>query len=178
MNPCAKVVGLRHLLTTSIVIASTLFLVYSPLVCAQQNPPAQPTPQSTPEETAGIPPTFFPHPENVPWWVSGQINIIFQGHLPFHAPYTGLNSLKPEGQAVTSTVVTLYTGYRFDKTTEVLFDVESASGHGISDALGLAGFTNLDVVRNPELGIMPYIARAMLRQIVPLGHVEDKSERT
>jgi len=36
-------------------------------------------------------------------------------------------------------------------TTEVFLDIESAGGHGLSEALGLAGFTNLDVVRNPAL---------------------------
>src|SRR5262249_48656965 len=53
-------------------------------------------------------------------------------------------------------------------TTEVFFDLESAGGRGISDALGLAGFTNLDVVRNPTLGSAPYVARLMIRQIIPL----------
>src|SRR5207247_9787174 len=53
--------------------------------------------------------------------------------------------------------------------TELLCDVESAGGRGLSDALGLAGFTNLDVVRNPTLGSAPYIARAMVHVTVPLS---------
>ena len=40
-------------------------------------------------------------------------------------------------------------------------DVEEAGWGGISGALGLAGFTNLDVVRNPSLGTAPYLARFM-----------------
>jgi len=143
---------------------------------ASQRPSSQPTPDEIPEENPEIPPTMFPHPET-PWWVSGQVNVIFQGHPPFHAPYTGPNSLKPEGQAVVSNVVTLYTAYAFNRSTEVLFDVESASGHGISDALGLAGFTNLDVVRNPELGIMPYIARAEIHKVFALSTEEEPQER-
>jgi len=43
--------------------------------------------------------------------------------------------------------------------SELVLDVESAGGAGISQALGLAGFTNLDVVRNPTLGSAPYVAR-------------------
>lgn len=145
----------------------------------QQSSPPQPnsTPQPTPPENPEIPPTFFPHPENVPWWVSGQANIIFQGHPPFHAPYTGPHSLTPEGQAVTSIVVTLYSAYAFNKTTEVLFDVESASGHGISEALGLAGFTNLDVVRSPDLGTTPYIARAEIHKVFALSDEWEPQER-
>ena len=45
-----------------------------------------------------------------------------------------------------------------------------AGGRGLSDALGLAGFTNLDVVRNPTLGSAPYIARAMVHVTVPLSN--------
>src|SRR5262249_40136680 len=121
MKRCAKVVGLRYLLTTYIAITCTLLvLMCSPPVCAQQNPPAQPTPKPpAPDETPEPPPPLFPPREIFWWWVSGQLNIFFQGHPPFHALYTGPNSLRPEGQAVTSNVVTLYTGYRFNKTTEV-----------------------------------------------------------
>ena len=56
-------------------------------------------------------------------------------------------------------------------------DVESAGGRGLSSALGLAGFTNLDVVRNPELGPVPYLARAMVRQIIPLSDGRVSAER-
>jgi len=43
---------------------------------------------------------------------------------------------------------------------------ESAGGRGLSDAFGLAGFTNLDVVRNPTLGSVPYMARVQLHQTI------------
>jgi carbohydrate-selective porin OprB len=55
---------------------------------------------------------------------------------------------------------------------------EAAAGGGLSDALGLAGFTNLDVVRNPTLGTTPYIARGMVRQIIPLSDEMVEAERT
>jgi len=42
-------------------------------------------------------------------------------------------------------------------------------GGGISDALGLAGFTNGEVIRNPAIGQDPYIARAFGRITVPLA---------
>jgi hypothetical protein len=64
---------------------------------------------------------------------------------------------------------TIYTGVTVPGHTELLFDIESAGGSGLSDALGLAGFTNLDVVRNPTLGATPYIARAMVHVTVQLG---------
>jgi len=77
-----------------------------------------------------------------------------------------INSLNSYTEHAASVVSTLYTGAQITKTIEFLFDVETAGEKGISQVLGLAGFTNLDVVRNPSLGAEPYIARAMLHQIV------------
>jgi len=103
---------------------------------------------------------------NRAWWLSGQLNIISQWHGPFPALYTGSNSLRPVRENATSTVATLFTGLRLDRRTEVFLDLESAGGGGISQAFGLAGFTNLDVVRNPSLGAAPYVARAYVRYTV------------
>lgn len=136
--------------------------------------------QSAPDapSTAADPPTtVFSHSDKSPFWVSGQANIIFQAHPDFFALYSGPNSLRSQGEHAISRVFTLYTGVALNNI-ELLFDVESASGRGISDAFGLAGFTNLDVVRNPSLGSKPYIARIMIRQIVPLSHEPVESERT
>ena len=44
--------------------------------------------------------------------------------------------------------------------------MESAGGRGLSEALGFAGFTNLDVVRNPNLGPTPYLARYGIHQVI------------
>ena len=54
---------------------------------------------------------------------------------------------------------------------------ESAGGQGVSTALGLAGFTNLDVVRNPALGSKPYLGRLILHQTISLGEETVHSER-
>jgi hypothetical protein len=142
--------------------------------CAMSKAQAQ---QNSSDDVPEQPPTIFPHSLTAPWWVSAQINIIFQGHPPFHAPYSGPNSLRAKGESATSHLITLYTAYQFNSTTEVLFDVESANGRGISDALGLAGFTNLDVVRNPELGIAPYIARAEIHKVFALSTEEEPQAR-
>jgi hypothetical protein len=115
------------------------------------------------------PATFLPHSESSRYWVSGQINFIFQWHPRFHARYSGENSLRPQGEHALSRLLTLYTGYQLTKNTEILFAPESTGGHGISDALGLAGFTNLDVVRNPDLGAKPYVSRLMIHQIIPFS---------
>jgi high affinity Mn2+ porin len=142
-------------------------LVFFPPALMAQTQPDEPPPQVT----------VFPHPEGR-FWVSGQINLIFQGHGDFPAAYSGPNSLSDKAEHAMSRVFTLFTGVAIAKRTELLFDVESAGGRGISDALGLAGFTNVDVVRNPELGAKPYIARIMLHQTFALSSEQTDQERT
>ena len=116
--------------------------------------------------------TMVPHPEDARYWISGQANIIYQGRLPFHSPYQGPNSFHNSAEYKTSLVGTLYTALRPTRSirynTDLIFDLESAGGRGLSEALGLAGFTNLDVVRNPNLGSKPYIARYQVHQVLGL----------
>jgi high affinity Mn2+ porin len=122
-------------------------------------------------------PALFDRSDNSRVWISGQINVIHQQHPAFFAKYTGENSLQPAREKATSRVLTLYTGLQVTKSTEILFDLESAGGRGISDAFGLAGFTNLDVVRNPTLGSKPYLARLLLHQTIALGGDTVTAER-
>src|SRR5580704_996134 len=116
-----------------------------------------------PPHSTGRPPqlTMFDHPANHPWLLSGQANIIFQAHPAFHSPYAGPNSLLARGEYKVSLVGTLYLALEANKNpryhTDLVLDFESAGGRGVSEALGLAGFTNLDVVRNPNLGSKPYL---------------------
>ncbi len=121
--------------------------------------------------------TLFPHSQTAPYWISGQDNIIFQWHPSFDAPYSGPHSFNSQAEHATSNVATIFLGYQLSPNTEVFADVESAAGGGLSDALGLAGFVNVDVVRNPELGPSPYLARAMIRQIIPLSSETIEAER-
>ena len=111
------------------------------------------------------------------FWVSGQANFIRQQHGSFYAAYTGPNSFENAREHATSRVLTLYTGFEITSHFEVLVDVESAGGAGLSNALGLAGFTNVDVVRNPSLGSTPYLARGMLHWVVPLGNETQEATR-
>ncbi len=124
--------------------------------------------------------TMFPHSETWPIWISGQANFIFQTHPSFYSPYQGVNSFTAPFEYKVSMVGTLYTGLQVPgthKLTEVLFDEESAGGRGLSQALGLAGFTNLDVVRNPNLGPVPYVAQWMVSQTIPLSSETVQLER-
>ena len=124
------------------------------------------------------PATIFPHSESSRFWVSGQVNFISQWHPAFPARYSGRNSLSPGGQNAVSRVLTLNTGVRVSRSAELLCDVQETGGHGLGEALGIAGFTNLDVVRNPTLSKAPYVARLMWHQVIALGSEKTAAERT
>jgi hypothetical protein len=102
-------------------------------------------------------------------WLSAQANFIRQQHSSFDAAYSGPNSFLSSKEHETSRVETLYAGFQITKQLEILFDLESAGGAGLSNALGIAGFTNVDVVRNPTLGENPYVSRVMLHYTIPLS---------
>src|SRR5579862_8128220 len=169
---CITSLGLLFLLSLSIRFP----------LCAQDTPP--PSSDRTIPADSGVPApddplvTMFPHADWDRLWLSGQANFISQWHPAFHSPYQGKNSLTPEAQDASSRVLTLYTGYRVTNTTEFLCDIQETGGHGLGEALGVAGFFNLDVVRNPTLSKAPYVARLMWHQIIPLGKAKVASERT
>jgi len=171
-------------------LAAAIIVLATAAACAQSAAlPSVPEPRSAqaaqripdksnepPRQPAVQPPqpqlTMFPHPDGAQWWLSGQANIIFQGRLPFHSLYQGPNSFHNSAEYKTSMVGTLYAAWRPTHSvrynTDLIFDLESAAGRGLSQALGLAGFTNLDVVRNPNLGAAPYIARYQIHQVFGL----------
>src|SRR6266853_5290894 len=151
-------------------------LLLAPAARAQETPESSPPSPRAPESDPI--PVMFTHPETDRLWISGQANFISQWHPAFHSPYQGRNSLSPQAQDASSRVLTLYTGLRLTNAAEVLCDVQETGGHGIGEALGLAGFTNLDVVRNPTLSKAPYIAGLMWHQIIPLGSTKIAAERT
>ena len=120
------------------------------------------------------PESMLPHFKNSRFWLSGQMNFIFQTHPDFHADYSGKNSLSSHYDKATSRVMTLYTGVRLNNSTELLVDIEEAGGQALSTGLGLAGNTDLDIVRNPLLSKLPYLGRGMIHKVFALS--KDKIE--
>jgi high affinity Mn2+ porin len=146
----------------------------------QQNPPHPTVPirESLPQinqreadqsDDQANPAVFLHHLIANRIWISGQANFIFQAHEPFHSPYAGPNSFQSRVETTAlSRVLTLYTGIKITRWTEFIFNAEEAGGKGLSEALGMAAFVNLDVVRNPSLGQGVYAARYFLHYTVPL----------
>jgi hypothetical protein len=151
----------------------------SPAKCQQLDPPQEPAASGANREAdSPDPQSMFPHFKDTRFWLSGQANFIFQTHPPFDAKYSGRNSLAPNYEKATSRVLTLYTGVRLNNSTEILVDIEEAGGSALSTGLGLAGNTDLDIVRNPLLSKAPYLARGMIHKVFALSKDKVESERT
>ncbi len=140
---------------------------------------ATPNADDPPDPPAsGNPEAMITHFRNTRFWLSGQMNFIFQTHPDFHADYSGKHSLKPHYEKATSRLMTLYTGVRLNDSTELLVDIEDAAGNGLSNAVGVAGYPNLDVVRIPgdgsSLSTAPYLSRGIIHKVFALS--EDKIE--
>ena len=172
--------GLAFLIAPGIALAqdSQPVAPVARIESSQQTKTPEPVARGPADDSAEEEPvTLFPHSDTSRYWISGQANVILQWHSAFTSPYSGKNSLKAAAENDTSKVYTLFLGYELTHTTEVFLDIESAGGHGIGAAYGLAGFTNLDVVRNPTLGEIPYMARVMIRQIIPLSSERVEADR-
>jgi hypothetical protein len=133
------------------------------------------SPDLPPEESIEA---IFPHFKNPRFWLSGQANFIFQTHPPFHASYSGPHSLSPNYEKATSRVMTLYTGVVLNNSTELLVDIEEAGGAALSQGFGLAGNTDLDIVRNPFLSKAPYVGRAMIHKVFALSADKIENQRS
>jgi len=147
---------------------------------ADQPQDQAPSQSGADDSGASDPLTVFPHSVTSRYWISGQANVILQWHPKFRAKYNGPNSFTPWAQSATTHVLTLYTGYELTRDTEVFADLEDATGNGVGNADGIAGYVNLDSVRLVQgvaLSKAPYLARFMLRQIIPLTNEREESDR-
>jgi high affinity Mn2+ porin len=161
-----------------------VFLIAAAGVRAQDSPPVQtPLPPAQSDDPASPPANNDPeamlrHLKDTRFWLSGQANFIFQAHPDFYAAYSGKNSLSPHYEKATSRVMTLYTGVRLNNSTEVLVDIEEAGGAALSTGLGLAGNTDLDIVRNPQLSKVPYLGRGMIHKVFALSKDKIENQRS
>jgi hypothetical protein len=106
------------------------------------------------------------------WYeVGGQITGIDQQAFPFRSPYAGPNSFQSSYQNAATHTYTLFLGIRPLNDLEFYLNPEMARGYGLGGAVGLAGFTNGDVIRQGgfNLSEAPYLARAFIRYDLPLG---------
>ncbi len=102
--------------------------------------------------------------QNKNWTLHFQQTVIPQHKLKLNAPYSGAFSLSDTAETQTSLTTTIYIGRRLWKGGSAFYNPELAGGSGLSQARGIAGFTNGECFRigNPSPTI--YTARVFLRQ--------------
>lgn len=115
--------------------------------CARADPPA------TPEQ----------------WSLHAQATTVVQYQPGFHAPYSGTNSLDPRNHADETTDVTLFAGARLWPGGEVYLNPEVDQGYGLSDTLGLAGFSSGEAYKVGSGSPYGRLHRAFFRQVFDLG---------
>lgn len=115
----------------------------------------------------------------VPQLLGAQVTFIAQYLAPFPAVYRGTNSLPNRGDAAATHTYGLYFGVRLPARLEAYVDFEMARGSAVGNAVGLAGITNGDVIRqgSVNLGQGPYLSRAFARYNVPLSRDRDTAAR-
>jgi hypothetical protein len=127
--------------------------------------------------------TAEPQSFRLPGWfprvLGAQATVIDQGVLPFRSPYRDANSFKANGDNQISQTYGLYLGSQLTTQLQFYFDVEMFQGDGISNATGLGGLTDGDVIRagSMQLAKTPYIARAYFRYVFPLSSETELAER-
>jgi len=103
------------------------------------------------------------------WAVHGQITNVTQGHPTFRAPYSGQNSLRPDGRTEETTDATLFLGVRVWNGGELWLNPELDQGRGLDDTVGVAGFPSGEAYKIGSNTPYVRLPRAFLRHTVDLG---------
>lgn len=103
------------------------------------------------------------------WSYHFQLTTVLQAHPSFRSPYSGKNSLYSGSESALSLTTTLFLGRKLWKGASIYFDPEISGGKGISGAVGIAGFPNGETFRIGDPAPALYVARAFIRQHIPIG---------
>jgi high affinity Mn2+ porin len=111
------------------------------------------------------------------WWgLHGQTTFVTQYHPGFHSAFRGPNSLDPQAQARETWDLTLYGGLRLWRGAELWVNPEVDQGFGLSNTLGVAGFTSGEAYKVGADAPYVQLPRLFVRQTINLGgevaHVE------
>jgi high affinity Mn2+ porin len=127
--------------------------------------------QLRPDWTKPMPPPL----ETDNWAIHGQTTFVSQFVPAFHAPYRGANSLDSNAGRETWDL-TVYVGRRLWQGAEFWINPEIDQGFGLSNTLGVAGFTSGEAYKVGNS--YPYfrIPRAFVRQTFDLSGETQKLE--
>ena len=103
------------------------------------------------------------------WGVHGQFTSVTQYHPSFHAAFSGPNSLRDGNRGDTTNDITLFVGVRPWAGAEIWADPEMDQGFGLSDTLGVAGFTSGEAYKVGDRTPYFRLQRWFFRQTIDLG---------
>ncbi len=109
------------------------------------------------------------------WVVHGQTTFVDQFAPPFRQPYRGANSLDSNVGRETWDA-TLYIGRRLWQGAELWIDPEIDQGFGLSNTLGIAGFTSGEAYKVGFTNPYFRLPRMFVRQTIDLGGDNEKVE--
>src|SRR5260370_40764054 len=121
-----------------------------PALAQMPDAPSAQESSSAPAEASAYaaPEAMFPHFNDTRFWLSGQVNFIFQTHPGFHALYSGKNSLSPHYEKALSRVLTLYSGARVNDSTEFIVALEEFGGTALRPGVRPAENTDRAIGRH------------------------------
>ena len=156
-----------------------LGVAWAAIPCAAD--PETPTPETAapPWTTSDAEPLLPGAASRWPMLLAAQYTFILQNQSRLHSPYAGRLSLDPDGDTQPTHTIGLYLGWAPISWGQLYLDVEKFMGAGVSNATGLAGLTNGDVVREGAAGLKKefYIARSFIRFMWPLGDAVTSVDR-
>ena len=122
-------------------------------------------------EGVASPPAALGPASRWPMLLAAQYTFIDQQQSSLHSPYSGVHSLLADGDHQSTNTFGFYGGWAPLDFAQLYFDIEKFMGAGVSNATGLGGLTNGDVVRSGVPGLKKefYIARLYGRFMWPLG---------
>lgn len=103
------------------------------------------------------------------WAIHGQFTNVTQKHASFRSPYSGQNSLDAKGRAEETTDITIYAGVRLWRNAEFWLNPEIDQGFGLSNTVGLAGFSSGEAYKVGANSAYLRLPRAFLRQTFALN---------
>lgn len=119
------------------------------------------------KDSAPIEAPTVPHAQ--PWNFHAQATHITQWHNKFRSPYTGPNSLAPDGESSETTDLTLFAGLRLWQGAELYANPEVDQGFGLSNTLGVAGFPSGGAYKVGSNNPYYKLPRLFFRQTINLG---------
>ncbi len=144
--------------------AKATLLLIAAVLCSGGTALGQPTPDSSAAVSA---PAVLPTEQD--WAIHGQTTFTEQYHPAFTSPYRGGNSLDPGSRGDETFDVTLYVGWRPWQGGEIWINPEVDQGFGLSDTVGIAGFSSAEAYKVGAADPYVRVPRLFLRQTLNLG---------